>query len=150
MFHAVGYSWRFEQLDTSTAWNLRAGPQLQWLGTTSRYFVFNDGLCGGQRSRLQGIGTSISSDSISAAGGGIMNVTDDADSLAVATGGDAAAAAAAGGWCAVVYDVQQLTRARALPVPVHSLSPDGTMATSINFQRLDAALPGAAYVTFTM
>jgi hypothetical protein len=139
-------------LDTSTAWNLRAGPQLQWLGITSRYFVFNDGLCSGQRLELPGIGTSTSSDSASVLGGSIGNETSAGDRVALGLAFDeaAGAAAAAGGWCAVVYDVQQLTRTRVMRMPVHTVSPDGTKATSINFQRLDAASPGAAALLLPM
>ena len=53
-------------------------------------------------------------------------------------------ASAAGGRCAVIYDMQQLTRSRVLPMPVHSVSADGSLAASFNHQRLHAAMPGAA------
>ena len=133
---AAGHSWRFEQLDTSNAWNLRAGPQLQWLGSTSRYFVFNDGGCGGPRSRL------LAEDGLSGAHGGASN-----DSSSASIGLVAAASSndhtAAGGWCAIVYDMQQLTRSRVLPMPVHSVSADGKLAAGYSFQRLQAAVPGA-------
>lgn len=43
----LGHVWHWEQLDTSAAWNTRAGPQLQWLGASSRYLLFNDLRCRG-------------------------------------------------------------------------------------------------------
>ena len=43
---APGHVWHWEQLDTTAAWNTRAGPQLQWLGASSRYLLFNDLRCG--------------------------------------------------------------------------------------------------------
>ena len=42
---APGHVWHWEQLDTTAAWNTRAGPQLQWLGASSRYLLFNDLRC---------------------------------------------------------------------------------------------------------
>ena len=42
---SAGAAWRWEGLDSSAAWNSGAGPQLQWLGASSRYFVFNDVQC---------------------------------------------------------------------------------------------------------
>jgi hypothetical protein len=45
-YMAPGHAWHWEQLDTTAAWNTRAGPQLQWLGASSRYLLFNDLRCG--------------------------------------------------------------------------------------------------------
>jgi hypothetical protein len=43
--HCPGHVWHWEQLDTTAAWNTRSGPQLQWLGASSRYLFFNDLRC---------------------------------------------------------------------------------------------------------
>jgi len=72
-------------------------------------------------------------ESSSASTGSVLADSREASGLAVA----------AGGRCAVVYDMQQLTRSRVLPMPVHSVSSDGSMAASFNHQRLHAAMPGA-------
>lgn len=54
----------------------------------------------------------------------------------------AAAAAALQGACAVVYDLQLMTRARVLPHPLAAVSRDGGRAASLDFRRLDVARPG--------
>ncbi|KAL3145810.1 hypothetical protein ABBQ38_015186 [Trebouxia sp. C0009 RCD-2024] len=92
-------SWYWEHLDTSWAWNSHQGPQLQWLGTTDRYIVFNDGRCQGMR-----------------------------------LGGDP--------FCSVVFDIQRLTRARVLPLPVCAVSPDGLLGLHVSFGRQEHANPG--------
>ena len=44
--------------------------------------------------------------------------------------------------CAVIYDVVKRQRARVLPRPVFSISPDGAMATSVDFIRLQKVRRG--------
>ena len=44
--------------------------------------------------------------------------------------------------CAVIYDVVSRKRVRTLPRPVFGLSPDGTVATSVDFIRLQKVRQG--------
>ena len=46
--------------------------------------------------------------------------------------------------CAVVFDLKLQQRLHVLPKPVYAVSPDGTKATSFDFDRLDAVKPGGA------
>ena len=48
--------------------------------------------------------------------------------------------------CAVVYDVAARKRARVLPRPVFTVSPDGALATSVDFIRLQKVRKGAWHV----
>ena len=52
----------------------------------------------------------------------------------------------AGDYCAVIYDTQQMTRARQLPLPIWSVAPDGSQALAVNMQRLEAVTAGVARV----
>ncbi len=81
--------------------------------------------------------------------GGATNDSSSASTGLAASSDASGLAAAAGGRCAVVYDMQQLTRSRVLPMPVHSVSTDGSMAASINHHRLHAAMPGAGAREYT-
>ncbi|DBA87852.1 TPA: hypothetical protein ACH3X1_004849 [Trebouxia sp. C0004] len=95
---AADDTWYWEHLDTSWAWNSHQGPQLQWLGPSDRYIVFNDGRCHGiQLSRDP--------------------------------------------FCAVVFDIQHLTRARILPLPIHTVSPNGYQGLHVSFVRQELATP---------
>lgn len=44
--------------------------------------------------------------------------------------------------CSVVFDLTVQQRVHVLPKPVYAVSPDGTKATSFDFDRLDAIEPG--------
>ena len=222
----AGHAWRWEQLDTTAAWNSRAGPQLQWLGASSRYLIFNDLGCGGGG----GAGSSGSGGSSAAAAAAVGGATSAAAAswqvravaskpfllgspsgalwlrhrgvltvmspkenpintrvfLAAAESRDAGTGMRLhhlvsvptlfwclhaarrpsetlplglkqclgvphplffpqGDACAVVYDLQRMTRSRALPLPLHSVSADGSRGLTLNFRRLEAAAPGADF-----
>ena len=47
--------------------------------------------------------------------------------------------------CAVVYDIAARKRARVLPRPVFTVSPDGALATSIDFIRLQKVRKGKRF-----
>lgn len=47
-------------------------------------------------------------------------------------------------FCAVIFDIQRLTRARVLPLPVHTVSPDGLQGLHVSFGRQELAQAGAA------
>ncbi|DBA83403.1 TPA: hypothetical protein ACH3X2_006540 [Trebouxia sp. C0005] len=99
---AADDTWYWEHLDTSWAWNSHQGPQLQWLGPSDRYIVFNDGRCHGVQ---------LSRDP----------------------------------FCAVIFDIQQLTRARILPLPIHTVSPNGHQGLHVSFARQEFATPGKGH-----
>ena len=45
-------------------------------------------------------------------------------------------------FCSVVFDIQRLTRARVLPLPVYAVSPDGLSGLHVSFGRQEYAAPG--------
>lgn len=45
-------------------------------------------------------------------------------------------------FCSVVFDIQRLTRARVLPLPVCAVSPDGLLGLHVSFGRQEHATPG--------
>jgi len=187
----AGHAWHWEQLDTTAAWNTRSGPQLQWLGASSRYLLFNDLHCRGpaggiaaaaiaavtaatdrvlkdgaakHRSLKQDeaagdtdIGPSAARGFIAGNASRLSTGSSAAAAVAAASGKAAVAASGAardvavaeaapqqllGDACAVVYDLQRMTRTRRLPLPVHSVSEDGARGLATNMQRLEAASPG--------
>ncbi len=72
----AGQAWRWEQVDVSRAWNLRAGPQLQWLGPTSRHLLFNDLHC--RRPAAAAAGGEASSGAASGAGAALADAPGEA------------------------------------------------------------------------
>ena len=50
-------------------------------------------------------------------------------------------------FCSVVFDIQRLTRARVLPLPVCAVSPDGLSGLHVSFGRQEYAAPGRNLLT---
>ena len=127
----AGGGWRWEQLNSAAAWNVRRGPMLQWLGPTSRYIVFNDIGCNASGSSSGQLAAWVRPWEQQQGWAGSHG-----------TGGNSSGREQP---CAVIYDMQQMSRSRSLPTAIYSVSPDGRLAATLNFGRLDAAAPGSGY-----